>query len=161
LIVCIGTRHTYLGQIIPDTIPSDEKEIILERSRFLSFFNSLCYASSIACSKIAILCLYWRLFKTSSIRIPILTLLAMVAAWIVLRTFMLIFRCVPVQSLWDYSITDKVCNIDSSKFFLGTITTHFLMDIVILALPLIEVFHLRMKIGQKMAVAGLFLIGTM
>jgi hypothetical protein len=84
-----------------------------------------------------------------------------VGVWFVLRTFMLIFRCVPVQSLWDYSIEDKVCNIDSDKFFMGTITTHFLLDLIILVLPLVEVFHLRMKIGQKMAVAGLFLIGIM
>lgn len=72
---------------------------------------------------------------------------------------MLTFRCVPVQSLWDYSITDKVCNIDSGKFFMGTITTHFLLDIIILILPLIEVFRLRMRLGQKLAVAALFLIG--
>ncbi|KAK0383650.1 hypothetical protein NLU13_9561 [Sarocladium strictum] len=153
------TRHTYLGVIIPDTMPIDQKEAILEQSRFLSYFNSLCYAASIACCKIAILCLYWRLFKTSSIRIPILVLLVIVTIWILIRTFMLTFRCVPVQSLWDYSITDKVCNIDSGKFFMGTITTHFLLDIIILILPLIEVFRLRMRLGQKLAVAALFLIG--
>lgn len=156
-----GTLHTYLGAMIPDSTADDEKEAILEQSRFLSLFNSLCYATSIACSKAAVLFLYWRLFKLSSIRRPIWILLGIVVAWFLLRTFMLIFRCVPVQSLWDYSITDKRCNIDGDKFFLGTITTHFILDLIILALPLFEVFHLRMKLGQKMAVAGLFLVGTM
>lgn len=74
---------------------------------------------------------------------------------------MLTFRCLPIQSLWDHSITDKVCNINSEQFFLGTITTHFILDVIILLLPLIEVFRLRMKLAQKMAVAALFLLGTM
>lgn len=149
-----------MGAFIPDAISGAEKEAILEQSRFLSLFNSCCYATSIACSKAAILFLYWRLFKFSSIRLPILILLGIVGAWFILRTFMLIFRCVPVRSLWDYSITNKQCHIDSDKFFLGTLTTHFVLDLIILALPLFEAFHLRMKFGQKMAVAGLFLVGT-
>ncbi|KAI3577683.1 hypothetical protein IWW34DRAFT_697789 [Fusarium oxysporum f. sp. albedinis] len=102
------TLHTYLGVNIPDSMPTDEREAILQQARFLAYFNSLCYASSIACSKLAILCLYWRLFRISSIRIPIMVMLVMVVIWIILRTFMLTFRCVPVQSLWDYTITDKM-----------------------------------------------------
>ncbi|KAJ4029935.1 hypothetical protein NW761_011695 [Fusarium oxysporum] len=154
------TLHTYLGVNIPDSMPTDEREAILQQARFLAYFNSLCYASSIACSKLAILCLYWRLFRISSIRIPIMVMLVMVVIWIILRTFMLTFRCVPVQSLWDYTITDKVCNINSDQFFLGTITTHFIMDIIILVLPIIEVFRLRLRTGQKLAIGALFLLGT-
>lgn len=142
-------------------MPTDEREAILQQARFLAYFNSLCYASSIACSKLAILCLYWRLFRISSIRIPIMVMLVMVVIWIILRTFMLTFRCVPVQSLWDYTITDKVCNINSDQFFLGTITTHFIMDLIILVLPIIEVFRLRLRTGQKLAIGALFLLGTM
>ncbi|CEF79715.1 hypothetical protein SNK03_007548 [Fusarium graminearum] len=154
------TLHTYLGVKIPDSITGDEREAILQQARFLSYLNSLCYASSIACSKIAILTLYWRLFRISSIRIPILVMLVMVVVWIILRTFMLTFRCVPVQSLWDYSITDKVCNLDSGEFFLGTITTHFIMDIAILILPIIEVARLSLPTGQKLAITALFLLGA-
>lgn len=88
-------------------------------------------------------------------------MLVMVVVWIILRTFMLTFRCVPVQSLWDYSITDKVCNLDSGEFFLGTITTHFIMDIAILILPIIEVARLSLPTGQKLAITALFLLGAM
>lgn len=161
ILTIAGTLHTYLGVKIPDSIPTDEREAILQQARFLSFLNSICYASSIACSKIAILSLYWRLFRISSIRTPILIMLVMVVIWIILRTFMLIFRCVPVQSIWDHTITGKVCNINSGQFFLGTITTHFLMDIAILVLPIIEVVRLTLPKGQKLAIAALFLLGSM
>ena len=85
----------------------------------------------------------------------------MVVIWIILRTFILTFGCVPVQSLWDYTITDKVCNLDSGKFFLGTITTHFIMDLAILVLPIIEVARLTLPKGQKLAISALFLLGAM
>jgi hypothetical protein len=88
-------------------------------------------------------------------------MLVMVVIWIILRTFMLIFRCVPVQSIWDHTITGKVCNINSGQFFLGTITTHFLMDLAILVLPIIEVARLTLPKGQKLAIAALFLLGSM
>lgn len=155
------TTHTYLGAHIPKDVSPDVFEAILTRSRFLSLLNSLCYATSIACSKGAILCLYWRSFQLCKIQRPILILLGVVAIWWIFRTFMLIFRCVPVQSLWDYTIKDKVCNIDSHTFFMATITTHFILDMIILILPIIEIFRLRMPIGPKVAFAGLFLVGTM
>lgn len=74
---------------------------------------------------------------------------------------MLIFRCVPVQSIWDKTITGSVCNIDGGKFFLGTITTHFIMDIIILILPIVEVSRLRLRLGQKLGIIALFILGIM
>jgi hypothetical protein len=74
---------------------------------------------------------------------------------------MLIFRCVPTRAIWDKTITDAICNIDSDKFFLGTITTHFLMDVAILVLPIVPVFQLHLRLQQKFAIVGFFLLGTM
>jgi hypothetical protein len=74
---------------------------------------------------------------------------------------MLIFRCVPTRAIWDETITDAVCNIDGDKFFLATITTHFLLDVVILVLPIVPVFKLRLRLQQKLAIVGFFLLGTM
>lgn len=74
---------------------------------------------------------------------------------------MLTFRCVPTRAIWDKSITDAVCNIDSDKFFLGTITTHFLLDVAILVTPIVPVFGLHLRFQQKLAIVGFFLLGTM
>ncbi|KAH7114538.1 hypothetical protein B0J13DRAFT_239587 [Dactylonectria estremocensis] len=153
------TRHWSLGKLMPDDLDTESRENILYHARILGFFNSLCYASSLASSKISILSFYWRLFKTSTIRVPILVLLAMSVMWIIFRTFMLTFRCVPVQSIWDKTITGSVCNIDAGKFFLGTITTHFIMDIIILSLPIVEVSKLRLRLGQKLGIIALFILG--
>ncbi|KAH6989552.1 hypothetical protein BKA56DRAFT_576029 [Ilyonectria sp. MPI-CAGE-AT-0026] len=153
------TIHWSLGQYMPDDIAPEAREDILYWSRYIGFFNSLTYAFSIACSKLAILCLYWRIFKISMIRIPIQALIAICIGWIILRTFMLIFRCIPVQYYWDKSIQGS-CKISDTQFFFGTVFTHFLMDVVILILPVVEVFKLRLRLGQKLAISGLFIIGA-
>lgn len=154
-----GTIHWSLGQYMPDDISTEARNEILHYSRFIGFFNSLTYAFSIAASKLAILFLYWRMFSHSSIRIPIQVMIALVISWIILRTFMVIFRCIPVQFYWDKTIPNGECKIKDTEFFFGTVFTHFLMDIAILILPIFQMSKLRLHRGQKITVVGLFLMG--
>jgi hypothetical protein len=151
----------YLGQTIPDTVSEEEYENINLNARFMQFLISHTYTYSIGLSKLSVLLFYWRIFKQSAIRIPILILLAASAVWIILRTFMVTFRCVPVQAYWDTSIKDAVCNINDAQFFFGTCLTHFFLDVFILALPVIEVFKLRLRLTQKIAITALFVVGFM
>ncbi|RSL47270.1 hypothetical protein CEP53_009988 [Fusarium sp. AF-6] len=154
------TIHWYLGQYMPDDLSEAERDLILHNGRFIGFFNSLTYAFAIASAKLAILFLYWRIFQLSSIRLPMQIMIVMCFIWIIVRTFMTIFRCLPVQAYWDKTIPHAVCRIRDTEFFFSTVLTHFLMDLAILVLPIIEVFKLRLRIGQKIAVAGLFVVGS-
>lgn len=160
LTILTGTRHWSLGKRMPESVDSVAREAILYQARKLGYFNSLCYAASLACSKISILLSYWRLFKYTKIRVPILCLLAVATLWLLVRTFMLTFRCVPTRAIWDKSIP-AVCNVNGDRFFLATITTHFILDVVILALPVFPVFQLQLPLQQKFAVLGLFCLGAM
>lgn len=146
---------------MPDDLTEAERDLILHNGRFIGFFNSLTYAFAIASAKLAILFLYWRIFQLSSIRLPMQIMIVMCFVWIIVRTFMTIFRCLPVQAYWDKTIPHAVCRIRDTEFFFSTVLTHFLMDLAILVLPIIEVFKLRLRIGQKIAVAGLFVVGSM
>lgn len=60
-----------------------------------------------------------------------------------------------------YAKTDigAVCKID--KFFFATITTHFLIDIAILVLPIVPIFKLHLRLQQRFATISFFLLGTM
>ncbi|KAM5344331.1 hypothetical protein ACJ41O_012868 [Fusarium nematophilum] len=130
-------------------------------SRILLWSSELCYACSIASAKLAILTFYWRVFRYTSIRIAIQVLLVTATIWITIRTFMVIFHCVPVQAYWDKTIKGARCPINESKFFFGTVLTHCLMDAIILILPIIEVMKMHLRFSQKLAVIGLFTSGTM
>ncbi|KAF4974834.1 hypothetical protein FZEAL_8295 [Fusarium zealandicum] len=153
------TAHWWMGRTMPDSLSEEYRKDILFHARLLQFCVSLNYAFSIAFSKLSILFFYWRIFKHSAIRIPIQIMVAITISWIILRTFMAMFRCVPIAAYWDKTIENSRCDINDSQFFFGTCLTHFVMDIVILILPVIEVFKLRLRIGQKFAITALFIVG--
>lgn len=154
-----GAETWYLGTAIPDSVSDAEYENINLHARLMQFLISMTYSYSIGFSKLSILLFYWRIFKQSAIRIPIQVLLFLSVSWIILRTFMVIFHCIPVQAYWDKTIDGAVCKINDSQFFFGTCLTHFALDVVILTLPIIEVFKLRLRLGQKVAITALFVIG--
>lgn len=147
-----------LGQEIA-TLDMEPAEAI-RRSSIFVLVGELFYAFSLACSKFAILGMYWRLFSTSPIRLPIQILSVMSLIWVIIRTFMTIFHCVPPQAFWDTSVENARCDIDNSKFFFGTTLTHLLIDVAILLLPIIQVRRLKLRTGQKIGVIGLFMFGT-
>ncbi|CVL09169.1 related to integral membrane protein [Fusarium mangiferae] len=149
----------YLGRNIPDEVGSDRYEVINMRSRLMQFLVSFTYSYAIGFCKLSVLLFYWRIFQLSAIRTPILITVVITVCWLILRTFMVIFRCVPVQAYWNKSIEGAKCDINDSQFFFGTCLTHFVLDVVILALPIIEVIKLRLRLGQKLAIAALFLVG--
>ena len=137
------------------------EEDALRESRFLLYLGEIFYASSLAFSKFSILGFYWRLFSSSSIRIPIQILTVCSAIWLIIRTFMAIFHCIPVQAFWIKGIPGARCDIEDSKFFFGTVLVHLFIDIAILALPAVQVKHLQLRTGQKIGVTGLFMFGIL
>ncbi|KAH7147577.1 hypothetical protein DER46DRAFT_629657 [Fusarium sp. MPI-SDFR-AT-0072] len=159
--VTIYWTHSYkLGQsilAIEDTIDAAR---IQDRSRLLLWICELLYASSIAFCKLSILCFYWRVFQYTSIRYAIIILLVAVSIWITIRTFMVIFHCVPIRAYWDKSIQGAKCPFNEANFFFATILIHTTMDCVILILPVIEVMKMTLPLSQKLAVVGLFTSGT-
>ncbi|KAF4958723.1 hypothetical protein FSARC_10948 [Fusarium sarcochroum] len=159
-VIIVWTKQWHLGRIFDEDISPDDRENILTYGRLLMLMCEYCYTSSIASSKFTILFLYWRLFKHSKIRLPIQIMLAVTILWTLLRIFMVSLQCIPLTFFWDKTV-DGHCGIDSSNFFFGTVLTHFVMDVVILVLPMIEVGNLRLRLGQKLAVIGLFLIGAL
>lgn len=68
------------------------------------------------------------------------------------------FHCIPVEKFWRSEIPGH-CDIDSSKFFFGTVLVHFFIDITVLALPMIEVRKLQLPIRQKLGVMSMFCFG--
>ncbi|KLP16251.1 integral membrane protein [Fusarium fujikuroi] len=159
--VTIYWTHSYkLGQSILTIADPTEANRIQDRSRLLLWICELLYASSIAFCKLSILCFYWRVFQYTSIRYAIIILLVAVSIWITIRTFMVLFHCVPIRAYWDKSIQGAKCPFNEANFFFATILVHTTMDCVILILPVIEVMKMTLPLSQKLAVVGLFTSGT-
>jgi hypothetical protein len=132
-----------------------------EYARFGLFMAEFLYAMSLGFSKLAILCLYWRLFSVSKIRPGIYILQGCTIIWLVIRTVMTIFHCLPVQAYWKLDIKGAVCNIDPSKFMFGTTLVHLFLEIAVLLLPVFQVANLQLRLGQKIGVVVMFMFGIL
>ncbi|KHO00383.1 uncharacterized protein MAM_01161 [Metarhizium album ARSEF 1941] len=134
---------------------------ITEKSTLILWTSEFLYSWSIVCAKLAVLCFYRRVFRFSSIRIPIVMLMTACCIWIAIRTFFTIFHCVPTQAFWDKTIPSPKCITNVRAFYLGTDATHSSMDFIILALPIYEVVRMKLPTAQKIAVTGLFAAGSL
>lgn len=153
----VWTVHFKLGQTIGH-LPREQIDYYLGRSYLVLWISEFFYSWSICLSKLAVLTFYRRVFQFSSIRWPILILIATCLVWIGIRTFFTIFRCSPVHFYWDRSINGS-CWVNVATYYLATDVTHTLLDCIIVALPIFEVLKIQLRLGQKIAVIGLFSCG--
>ncbi|KAK1712247.1 uncharacterized protein BDZ83DRAFT_105448 [Colletotrichum acutatum] len=69
-------------------------------------------------------------------------------------------QCVPVQSIWDRTITDRQClNLQAVGYSSGGLA--MAEDIAILLLPIPYVWRLKISLRRRLAVIALFSIGSL
>lgn len=67
-------------------------------------------------------------------------------------------HCVPLRGFWDKTVGAH-CGVDDRLFFIGTNTTHLLIDIVLLLMPIPYIRQLYINKPQKIILCGIFLLG--
>jgi hypothetical protein len=72
-----------------------------------------------------------------------------------------IWNCVPIRAAWDVTIaeTDKTC-IEVRNIYIGGSVPNVLLDILIVFLPMPYVWRLHAPLGQRLILAGMFVLGT-
>ncbi|KAI9708375.1 MAG: hypothetical protein M1820_004079 [Bogoriella megaspora] len=128
------------------------------------FMQLFFYFTTIAAVKGSLLCLYWRIFNRSHIRLPIYIIAGIVACWYIAVTLVGIFECRPISGFWTrFSPTNPThpdCTINSNAFYDGNAIPNIITDAVILVLPLRPVWSLQLKKRQKVALTGIFALGV-
>ena len=84
---------------------------------------------------------------------------AFVIAWCISCVISVLFSCIPVYAFWNPSVPAKC--IDSAKFFIGNAIPNIFTDTFILILPIRSVWKLQISRGRRLAVSGLFLLGSL
>ena len=103
---------------------------------------------------------YWRLFHSNrNMRVALLIAGAMLIAWNIGALFSGIFQCRPISRVWDKSIPGYC--IDSLVYFRAIAGTNLITDLYILFLPLPIVSGLRRPFSEKVALMGIFTLGTL
>lgn len=102
-----------------------------------------------------------RLFPTRGIAIAGRCILGFVALFTISGTLALAFQCRPFRAGFDKTITDAKCYSVNTSFGIlmmqGVIM--FVVDVIILALPIRRVWQLQMPRARRVMILGLFCIG--
>jgi hypothetical protein len=81
-----------------------------------------------------------------------------IAGYSIALALALIFACQPIQKAWDITITTGSC-INRQGAYLATAVTNTASDIALIIIPIPAVWRLRMPLGQRLAVVGMFTVG--
>ncbi|MCJ1476642.1 hypothetical protein MMC13_005310 [Lambiella insularis] len=118
------------------------------------------YSPAIATIKLSILLFYARIFPNKNFRKQLYAVGAVVIMWWISCQFTTIFECTPIDYFWTAdSGVDGRC-IAIQKYFLGQAIPSIITDLVILIIPLPPIWHLNLPTTQRIALSGVFLLGS-
>ncbi len=132
--------------------------IVVVRWLKLTFAAEIIYNLSICFPKLAILCLYKRVFSTRAYRYSIYAIGSIVIMTCVAGVILSLAICRPIAYNWDQSIPTGRCG-DKLASYRYISIPNIVTDVCILVLPLYGVWHLHMKLIHKIGLTITFLIG--
>lgn len=111
-------------------------------------------------TKISILLLYMRIFEVFVwFRWVGRTLIGIVTAYMIAAFFAAVFQCTPVQRAWDKSVPGTCISIEKNWY--ANAGFSIATDAIILLLPIKPVLSLKLPVGEKIAVLGVFVLGAL
>ncbi|KAH6700564.1 hypothetical protein BKA61DRAFT_681673 [Leptodontidium sp. MPI-SDFR-AT-0119] len=117
------------------------------------------YGLSFLFVKVSILLLYLRLSPYLTFRIAVWVVMVVTIVYSLLGAFSFLFNCRPIAKNWDITIDGKC--IDIPKIFITHASLTIITDIAMLLLPRALVRKLKLPMKQRVALAGLFMTGTL
>jgi hypothetical protein len=136
-----------------DTIPMENVVMI---AKYLVVAEVL-YVFNLVWTKLSILLMYYRIFRFPYFKTWAYIIGTFVILWVICITFLFIFICVPVQKLWYPQIPGHCIN-QVGTWIANAIST-IATDLVILLLPIPQVWKLQLRISEKIAVLIAFSLG--
>lgn len=123
------------------------------------FASEVIYVPALMTTKFSILFLYRRIFTSHRFHIVLWCVGAFVLAFAITAVFLQIFQCVPVEAIWYTNLERRCVNISADYIAMGTI--NIVTDVVILCLPMPQLWRLQMSRTHKMQLMGMFLLGSL
>ncbi|TDZ17046.1 Satratoxin biosynthesis SC1 cluster protein 4 [Colletotrichum orbiculare MAFF 240422] len=115
------------------------------------------YAWNLGWTKLSLLLMYYRIFHIPFFKKMTWAVSIFVFAWVICITFLFIFICVPVEKLWYPDIPGHCIN-QVATWIANAASTIF-TDLLILLLPLPQVWKLQLQKAEKIALTFAFGLG--
>ncbi|KAJ5286985.1 hypothetical protein N7478_002671 [Penicillium angulare] len=119
---------------------------------------TLFYAWAVIFSKLSILAFYLRLSPQFWFRMLTMGLMAIATCYVLVYTFLFIFRCNPIDKNWDITITTGSC-LNTRTIMTVLSVANIVMDALTLVLPIPVIMGLNMRLAQRVSVVLIFSSG--
>lgn len=116
------------------------------------------YTFDLAMFKYGILLLYIRIFPQRWLRPVVITLSSLIAAWLVVMELVFLFKCKPIHAAWDLDALPTAKCLDFVHVLIGQSVPTIFFDLVILSLPPILIWRVRIPVIDKTSVVATFLL---
>lgn len=135
------------------------EEILLNLQLF--YAGNFLFDAAVTCSKASALFFYGRIFpravNSTWFNIALWVVHGLNVAWfigIVVATF---FLCIPMEKSWIPTLEGS-CDAQN-KVYIGSAVTSVIIDLLILLLPLPNIWQLQLKAAQKSGLLLIFMLG--
>ena len=115
------------------------------------------WALGVAVVKIGILLFYWRIFIVSNFRRQVAIVGAFVLATRIALFTTFLFQCNPIPRFWT-ATEDGYC-INQVAFYTSGGSLNIASDVLVLSLPMRQVWKLKTSVNEKTALTFLFCLG--
>ena len=110
-------------------------------------------------TKASIVVFYINIFAVKKFKIWAYGMLTIITIWTVSFFFSNLFTCYPITPLVEAFYHNKC--VDGVKMWLASTFSDFIVDFLILGMPIPMVLKLQVHWHQKLAIQGMFLLGTL
>lgn len=110
-------------------------------------------------AKVSILMLFSRIFTARWFTLTVRWCVGFLVAHGLLFLFLIVFQCIPVEGIWNKSISAKCLDITAIGWA-GAVFS-IVEDLVILVLPIPELLKLQLSLQKKIAVFLMFSVGSL
>ncbi|KAK6838342.1 hypothetical protein RU639_000908 [Aspergillus parasiticus] len=140
------------------TLPFDNITRILK----IYFFDECLYLSILPLTKISILFFYWRVFPKRSFRNAVYTVISLNVCYMIAFVLISVFQCRPLGGAWlHWDKEDQYqCNDINAQGWAAAVF-NMVLDLVVMTMPLCELYHLKLSLRKKLFVMCMFSLGVL
>jgi hypothetical protein len=126
------------------------------------FWDELLYLSILPLTKISICCFYLRVFPDRQFRIATYIVIGLNISYLIAFVLISVFQCRPLDGAWLHwdGEGNYQCNHINAQGWSAAIL-NMILDILVMALPLRQLYRLRLSVKKKIYVMCMFSLGTL
>lgn len=125
----------------------------------MTYVTPILGSIALGCARWSVLLFYNRIFGAGRFRYPVYAMTALNLGWTVSFTFVFIFRCWPIDEVWNSQQGQRKHCIGIESNYAYAVSS-VVLDVLILSMPWPMIWRMKLDVKQKVATTAIFMLGA-